>query len=205
MGTTGQTRYPPETKHPTRWRGVRCIGIFRRFAASDGSAFGDSIIRIRHTAIIRIRHTAIRRFHHTNTPYRDGNSDTRNHQKRNTPHDGGAFDVLAYSAGSRQATEAPSAIPSYESAIPRSAQPPKTKHPARWRGVRCIGIYRRFAANDGSAFGDSILRVNPSYRDFNGTRSEHIWQAKSQPPRLPSDVWQRLLHLPRRKPNQLHH
>ncbi len=84
-----------------------------------------------------------------------------NRQKRNAPHDGGAFDVSANSAGSRQAAEAPSTIPSYES-IRHTAMTlrlPKTKHPTQWRGVRCINALSKFAASDGSAFDDSILRI----------------------------------------------
>ena len=67
------------------------------------------------------------------------------------------------------ATEAPLAISSYESDPPyRDTNPSyrdvpffrKTKHPARWRGVRCIGLRSGFVVIDGSACGDdSILRI----------------------------------------------
>ena len=49
--------------------------------------------------------------------------------------------------------------------IANPTQPPKTQKTARGRGVWCSSEFCRFAVNDGSAFGDSILR-NPSYRDI---------------------------------------
>ncbi len=146
------------------------------FAVTDGSAFGDSIIR--------------KAFRRTDPPQEIGvaasNSRTPRTKARRLVCNGG-YSRFAVNDGLRfanpsyelfrltalrcwtmdiavswQTTEAPSAIPSYgkRSVIPRciDSPPPNSKTPrTKARRLVCNGGYSRFAVNDGLRF------ANPSY------------------------------------------
>jgi hypothetical protein len=108
--------------------GVIDVATYRRVSrqATEAPSANPSYESIRYTAIRSIRHTAMRKIQNVGWISRRRNPSMKihppvaiakqhNRQKRNTPREGEAFDGLAYTVGSRQATEAPSAIPSYES------------------------------------------------------------------------------------------